>query len=105
MMDHLGYWIVSRASDMHVHVRAVVKEDDGLVTGEVVSAEGGQAKPAVSVCCARKDFHCSPLTNERWRYRGSYFGFSSDSSLALAHMFMYSCSRPSHNSEMQLLHE
>jgi hypothetical protein len=37
MMDRLGYWIASRASDVHVHVRAVVKEDDGLVTGEVVS--------------------------------------------------------------------
>lgn len=37
MMDRLGYWITSRASDVHVHVRAVVKEDDGLVTGEVVS--------------------------------------------------------------------
>jgi hypothetical protein len=35
MMDHLGYWIASRASDVHVHVCVVVKEDDGLVTGEV----------------------------------------------------------------------
>lgn len=58
MMDRLGYWIASRASDVHVHVRAVVKEDDGLVTGEVVSvlrvARPSLQSPSL-LCCARKD--------------------------------------------------
>jgi len=47
MMDRLGYWIASRASDVHVHVLAVVKEDDGLVTGEVVSAVLRVARPSL----------------------------------------------------------
>jgi hypothetical protein len=88
MMDRFGYWIASRASDVHVHVRAVVKEDDGLVTGEVVSVLK-VARPSLQsqfVVQGKIDF--SLLTFDK-REMASYFGFSSDSSLALAHMYMY----------------